>query len=383
MRKLLLATLLVVLGLQTQAQDCVSGDCINGFGTEKSTEFSYTGNFSEGLKHGNGKRVWDSGSTYDGDWKFDKQHGNGKIVWADGGSYEGGWKYNQRHGNGKYVWADGASYEGDYKFGEKHGKGKQIWADGSSYEGDWKFGKKHGKGKHIWANGDIYEGDWKVGKLHGKGEYVWPSGSSYEGDWKFGKRTGLGKNFNDYGSLKNQGIWHNSNFISNNTGCLKGNDNCVKDRLCCDIKKMDRETFFINGMKILVDLEEHPNFLSKNPEARKRFFYSDEWELTSEENAIYYRIYSDFDSINKTYLIQDFYYKNHQLQWEGWGENDNPTATDTENIFCEGKTTFYDQDGTILRITNYHDGLLHGEKIYFYKNRDKFILNYKRGVLIE
>ena len=35
-------------------QDCISGDCENGFGTKKTKTFTYKGNFKEDRMHGNG-----------------------------------------------------------------------------------------------------------------------------------------------------------------------------------------------------------------------------------------------------------------------------------------------------------------------------------------
>lgn len=44
---------------------------------------------------------------YEGQFSDDLKHGEGKYIWYDGRIYEGEWKMNQMNGNGIYKWPDG------------------------------------------------------------------------------------------------------------------------------------------------------------------------------------------------------------------------------------------------------------------------------------
>ena len=72
----------------TQAFDvtgCISGNCVNGYGTyidENSVQ--YKGEFKDGKPHGLGNFDWPNGVEYFGDVANGQMHGKGKMYWPSG-----------------------------------------------------------------------------------------------------------------------------------------------------------------------------------------------------------------------------------------------------------------------------------------------------------
>ena len=79
MKNILLTFML--LSPLTFAEDCISGNCVNGQGTYISA----------------------NGAKYEGEWKDNKLNGQGTFTYADGGKYEGEWKDGKRDGQGTYI----------------------------------------------------------------------------------------------------------------------------------------------------------------------------------------------------------------------------------------------------------------------------------------
>ena len=94
--RLLLKTALLI-SLATLAMpgwaECVSGNCVNGYGVEEFDTVRYEGDYLDGKIHGKGVSTWADGSRYEGDWVYNKQHGKG--VWT----YGSGAKPNPRKFN--------------------------------------------------------------------------------------------------------------------------------------------------------------------------------------------------------------------------------------------------------------------------------------------
>ncbi len=103
-------------------QQCIKGDCNNGYGTKV---------FKDGYNT----------NKYVGEWKDGKQHGQGIFTFANGDKYVGEWKDGKEHGQGTDTWADGSKYVGEYKDGLEHGQGTFTYADGDKYVGEFKDGK--------------------------------------------------------------------------------------------------------------------------------------------------------------------------------------------------------------------------------------------------
>lgn len=95
----------------------------------------YIGQFSNGMRNGRGKQVWEDFSLYEGYWVDDRANGRGRLIHANGDVYEGDWKDDKAHGKGVYTKQDGSSYTGEWHDDIQHGYGIEKWTDSSSYEG--------------------------------------------------------------------------------------------------------------------------------------------------------------------------------------------------------------------------------------------------------
>ena len=115
-----------------------------GKGIEKNKEYTYLGSFSDDLKHGKGKIIYNSGEQY-----YEGEFTNGKLT-----------------GKGFYHWGNKCTYEGDFLDGQMHGKGLYKWPDGNEYEGDYLNNIKEGFGEFRWENGKKYKGPYKNGRPH-------------------------------------------------------------------------------------------------------------------------------------------------------------------------------------------------------------------------
>ena len=62
---------------------------------------------------------------------------HGVVTDLDGSHYSGQWLDGLPHGNGTKIFPDGARYEGDFRKGLMSGPGKIFKPDGSVYEGDY------------------------------------------------------------------------------------------------------------------------------------------------------------------------------------------------------------------------------------------------------
>ena len=59
--------------------------------------------------------------------------------WPDGETYSGDWLDGKKHGQGRHVFPDGREFEGEYKFDRWDGFGI-LTSKHSRYEGEWKNG---------------------------------------------------------------------------------------------------------------------------------------------------------------------------------------------------------------------------------------------------
>ena len=363
-------------------QDCISGDCENGFGTKKWMLASYTGLFKEGLKHGQGIYESKFSGSYKGGFREGFFEGDGVRIYHDSTLYKGEFKYDKRHGKGKITYTTGNTYDGDWQFNYKHGQGLIRNKDGYSYAGLMKFNKKHGKGKQKWKSGSVYIGAFKGGLREGYGVYTWPSGETYKGNWKSGGKHGIGISKNKFDKIINKGLWFEGDHKSNETGCLE-NNSCVDERWCCLIAQQEREIYFVNNQKFLLDKNQLINFLENNPNAKKRYFYDKDWNVTSQENSKYYREIFDYDKETNTYVVRDYFTDENTLQFKGRAQNISPNATDNASLVIEGKAFWYYENNFLFSETNSLEGRLHGKSIYYFKNGKTNVTNYDRGKTIK
>ena len=88
MRKLL--NLLAFLHLATAASaQCISGDCSNGIGMYKDSNYVYEGQFKNGMPHGKGRLLKINGNMYVGGFEYGMYNGTGTLYDGDGSTYTG------------------------------------------------------------------------------------------------------------------------------------------------------------------------------------------------------------------------------------------------------------------------------------------------------
>ncbi len=174
------------------------GASLHGKGEYVSKAFKYEGEFSEGLKHGEGTYTWDNGDRYDGHFANDRPDGRGKYQFANGDTYEGEVRLGVIVGRGSYASKNGDVFDGSFAGGKPQGVGVYRFASGDRYEGEMEQGRPQGKGRYHSRNGDRVEAPFVDGKPQGKGVYNFSNGDRYEGDIVGGALTGAGTYF--YGS---------------------------------------------------------------------------------------------------------------------------------------------------------------------------------------
>lgn len=166
---------------------CVSGDCVNGFGTYNDLLGSvYVGDFKNSKFEGKGTYKWQDGSVYIGDWKNNVRDGLGTYTNSKGEVFAGAMKNNAwfkrgclsgdcKDGFGTFVY-EGTIYIGQFKNGREDGEGTSIETNGTTYKGQWRKGLKKGFGVETDPDGITLAGNWDVLYLRGQGIETLPNG---------------------------------------------------------------------------------------------------------------------------------------------------------------------------------------------------------------
>ena len=207
--KTVAAAILAMLSAEKAGAQCISGYCVDGYGTYQTEETRYTGFFEDGIPNGHGIITWSSGDTYIGEFKNNKRTMQGSYYFADGYYLRGYFKDNLRHGpndqflpNGQKDKMESGVFDMDNlskkTSGCIYGSDKDgfgvIWYDnGNIYEGYSKKGQYNGYGKLSLSDGSVYEGNFRNGKYHGYGMLTQPD-TVLAGIWEEGKYNGALKN---------------------------------------------------------------------------------------------------------------------------------------------------------------------------------------------
>ena len=208
--------------------NCLSGNCIDGFGTYKYNNGNYTGFFRAGKKDGFGIYQWTTGSMHTGNWKNDVNDGYGLFTGTDGNSYQGIFYKSKLNGLASHLKPDKTGNYGLYTNGQfttkynyfsnnitkgctagdcANGYGKFLFDDGGIYVG---FFKNSSMLQGVWkgANGDSYTGEFGPNNtLEGYGNYKYKNGENYFGDYKNNKRNGRGILYNPATKVSRKGEW--------------------------------------------------------------------------------------------------------------------------------------------------------------------------------
>ena len=175
MKKLLTGGILSLLLCVAQAghaqsKTCISGNCLNGYGT---------------LQYPNGDR-------YRGEFVAGKPHGQGILYLSNGSKHWGTYKDSRREGPGKLRYHDGSEYIGQFSADRRSGAGVMTFANGDRYDGQWRNDRQEGKGDYLFSNGNRYTGEFRAGRFHGAGTMDYADGRRYTGQWAHNRYDGLG-----------------------------------------------------------------------------------------------------------------------------------------------------------------------------------------------
>jgi hypothetical protein len=99
MKKYIITLTLLFTCFLSQAQECISGNCYDGFGRiiyDNSQE--YIGEFKNGDPHGYGKTLYSNGQVYLGEYNNGTKHGYGVFKWKNGNKFYGKFKNGKEDG---------------------------------------------------------------------------------------------------------------------------------------------------------------------------------------------------------------------------------------------------------------------------------------------
>ncbi|MDC1369137.1 caspase family protein [Cyclobacteriaceae bacterium] len=105
--------ILLVSCFFSQAQECTSGNCYDGFG----------------------KIVYDNGQEYVGEFKNGVSHGYGQTWFNGGAVYIGEYNNGERHGFGVFDWKNGNRFIGKFKNGKEDGYALKFEKNGGAVTG--------------------------------------------------------------------------------------------------------------------------------------------------------------------------------------------------------------------------------------------------------
>ena len=193
MRSKLLFIVLFITNFTSFSQ-CLSGDCVNGYGT-----------------YG-----WPNGDKYYGSFVNGSFHGIGTLHHYNGDKYEGDFRNDIVQGKGVKSFNNGNKYIGDFIGGTFQGKGTFFWNNGDKYVGDWVNGARQGKGIYTYGsnsrNNKEYSGDFISNTFTGYGVMYYLDSSKYEGEWVSDVQQGKGKRTNTSG-LVEEGIFVSGTYV--------------------------------------------------------------------------------------------------------------------------------------------------------------------------
>ena len=122
---------------------------------------------------------------------------------------------------GKETYGGGVEvYMGEFLNDEKNGQGTYTWADSEKFVGVWRNNQPR-MGTKYYPGGSKYVGEFKDWNRDGQGTYAFEDGKKYIGQFKKGNYHGYGTLYNSDGSIRQQGIWKDDQFVQAQTPPVK------------------------------------------------------------------------------------------------------------------------------------------------------------------
>jgi hypothetical protein len=155
---------------------------------EWSTKARYTGEFLNGLYHGEGMFEWpDKAHVYRGQWAFGQMSGKGTLTTSNGSIYSGEFHAGHLEGRGAITFVTNDQYVGEFKDSMFNGLGTYTWSSGTTLVGRFENNFCNEVGKKSYPNGLVYVGELAKDQEDGKGVVTAPDGTRIVGLWSEGK----------------------------------------------------------------------------------------------------------------------------------------------------------------------------------------------------
>ena len=180
-----------------------NNDRRHGSGTQRWADGScYDGEWRDDRQHGHGTYKAPTRDTHTphhnqhaaaaaaADDAIDDSH---HAIDAHTASYTGQWRNGVKSGQGTLVYTDGAVYTGQFAADVPSGHGELARKDGSCYVGEWREGRWDGPGVWTRVNGDVVEGRFVKGRAEGSGRMVKYCGDEVRAEWVSGVMRGQGE----------------------------------------------------------------------------------------------------------------------------------------------------------------------------------------------
>ena len=140
----------------------------------------------DGLAHGRGTlKAGDWSLT--GEYVDGKRHGRWVNRNSDGRVFEGPYMEGKRHGRWVFRYPGGGVREGTYVDGRRHGRWVLRLSNGTRLEIPFVNGKIHGLQVTRRPNGTVTEDPYVDGKMHGRSVTRFPDGTSLVLEWRNGE----------------------------------------------------------------------------------------------------------------------------------------------------------------------------------------------------
>lgn len=196
----LLLLLFIVLPFTAQAGQCISGNCMHGYGEYiYDNGDKYFGHWRNGSRNGKGSYKFSNGSVFQGSYSNGKRQGYGILTSSNGTRQAGQWKSSSFLGNNrtqntskprKVATTQNKNWIVD-QTGCKHWNSNPIPNEAVTWTGQCRNGYSYGYGTFQWYENKSktgkYTGYKSGGKSHGDGKYFFTDGSTKTGRWVNGK----------------------------------------------------------------------------------------------------------------------------------------------------------------------------------------------------
>jgi hypothetical protein len=115
------------------------------------------GSYVTGILSPHGNLVLENGARYEGGLSSGKMSGHGVYIFPSESpylTYSGDFVNGERDGQGTLIWRNGNRYDGEFHKGKREGQGELFWfANRERYKGEFRNDRMTGRGDYFLADG--------------------------------------------------------------------------------------------------------------------------------------------------------------------------------------------------------------------------------------